>query len=144
MRTSKDPISKKKFWSYNVIFKRLDGSVFENMYRFIADGAIIMLPHITNVILSFTLAPFSNSFEDVFGETQLSIQAIISKLNLRDTHPEEVHNWSGFWESVPHELHNEPDDKPSNFHNHKVLFLNAEKNITWSGVLMMGAGMWSQ
>ena len=42
---SKDPISKKKFWSYNVIFKRLDGSVFENVYRVIADDAIIMLPH---------------------------------------------------------------------------------------------------
>ena len=58
------------------------------------------------MVQSFTLALFTDSFGVFFGETQFFIKAMTSKINLNDTHPEKVQNWSEFWEFVTCELHN--------------------------------------
>ena len=56
------------------------------------------LPH------QFPLARYRGSFEETMLDQKTSIETIIQKLGLAETHPHEVLNWERFWESQPKEL----------------------------------------
>lgn len=101
---SKDPISKTKYWNYSVVFKRDDGSLYETVVREPANNVITLFPYPTCLPDSFPIAPFRGPVDEIFGDTKLAIDNIIRKLNLLDSHPNEVQNWSDFWTNIPSEI----------------------------------------
>ena len=101
----KDQITKEKFWIYTVQFKKEDGSTFvtDIIITYPAHEHILVFPCVNKPLpKNFPIAPFKGSFEETLLEAKTSIDQVLEKLRLSDSHPHEVNNWENFWLDQPH------------------------------------------
>lgn len=100
---SKDSITKKKYW---IQFKNPDGTNLVKDYSQAAEEAILTFPRheVGQLPTDFPPAQFKGSFEDVLSPFKVSIERMIEKLDLKETHMHEVVHWERFWNAQPLEV----------------------------------------
>ena len=103
---SRDVITKKKYWTYSVQFNNQDGTTFVEDINEPAEEAIRMFSNheADQLPKDFPLAQFKGSFEETLAPVKISIERIIQKLNLKETHMHEVDHWENFWNAQPYEV----------------------------------------
>ena len=85
-------------------FKKEDGQKYVEEFSCEANKGIVMFPCISPAFPlphQFPLASYRGSFEETMLDQKTSIETIVQKLGLAETHPYEVLNWERFWESQP-------------------------------------------
>ena len=87
-------------------FNNQDGTTFVEDINEPAEEAIRMFPNheADQLPKDFPLAQFKGSFEETLAPVKISIERIIQKLNLKETHMHEVDHWENFWNAQPYEV----------------------------------------
>jgi hypothetical protein len=102
----KDPITKLKYWNYNVLFSTAETSINE-LFQLPADeSTIVMFPDCNPCDLprSFPPAPFKGSVEETLGEQKKGVESILRKLAYDQEYPKQSQHWQNFWNAVPHDI----------------------------------------
>ena len=111
----RDPVSKRKYWVYDIVYERETGNIEEKVTVEAKETSIVMFPELRSPLPdTFPLAPYKHGHQEVTVDQKASIRSIFEKLQLTESHKLDMEWWDNFFGCVTDSPNSLPDIQPFN------------------------------